>query len=132
MANAFQSLKAGIEADIKLMANTRFIDVDETVINEIYACMRIIKLGKNTVSPINWVEAFRLYGLHNYTKINAFLEKQLQPKQRMLLNINRKKPLHEKKAALESYVAPPPVLLKKVQHAVRPIFDNEYASDAYV
>lgn len=131
MANALQSLKSGIEADIKLMAKNDFIDVDETIINEIYACMRITKIAKHTVTPTNWVEAWHLYGMHNYTKINAFLEKQLHPKQRTLININRGKPIHEKIAALESYVAPAPALLKMVEQTVSTAFANEYESQAY-
>lgn len=131
MANAFKSLKCGVEADIKFMAQNNFIDVDEMIITEIYTCMRLIKVGKNLFTPIIWVEAWRLYGLHNYSKINAFLEKQLQPKQKTMINVSRFNPLEEKKSALESYIAPAPVLLRKAEYAIQDIFANEHADQIF-
>ena len=131
MASAFQSLKSGIEADIKLMAENNFIDVDEAIIHEIYICMKIIKIGKTSISPTNWVEAWRLYGFHNYSKINAFLEKQLHPKLRTALNIERAKPSDEKIIALQGFIAPAPALLKKIEKTIQPSFDNEYAGQSF-
>lgn len=127
MANAFQSLKSGIEADIKFMAKNNFMGVDQTVINEVYACMRLMKIGKNSFTPITWIEAWKLYGLHNYSKINAYLEKQLQPKMKTLINVNRGKSTDEKIDALEAYIAPAPVLLKRTEHAIQDVFSNEYS-----
>ncbi len=131
MASAFRSLRSGIDADIRIMAEHDFIGVDPSLINEIYTTMRITKIAKNTMSPIHWIEAWRLYGLHNYGKINTFLEKQLHPKQRTLININRGKSTEEKIIALKKYVAPPPALMKKVEETITPNFNNEYASPSY-
>ena len=130
MANAFQSLKCGIEADIKFMAENDFIDVDESIINEIHACMHLIKIGRNRFSPIIWAEAWKLYGLHNYSKINAFLEKQLQPKQKTRINLQRSRSIEEKTYALEAYVAPAPALVKIMEQAISDTFANEYADHA--
>lgn len=130
MANALKNLKAGLEADIKYMAQNNFMDVNESMINEAYTCLRLIKVGKNTFTPITWIEAWKLYGLHNYSKINAYLETQLQPKQKTLINISRSHPLQEKIDSLQAYIAPAPALLKRAEASISEAFANEYAGQA--
>ena len=48
-----------------------------------------------------------------------------------MVNISRGYPLDQKKDALESYVAPAPVLLIKTEHAIQDVFINEYADQAF-
>lgn len=103
MTTAYNSLKSGLEADISIMASNNFIDTHADIIEDIFLCIKIVRLGRYALNEKIWLEALKMYGFNSYSNIIDHMEKQARSRDKATISIARNFSLEKKKEVLKKY-----------------------------